>query len=97
MVKELNGCEYGRQNRLYIENIKTDFKDISGKLSQIQNKNEEMFNHFTEKYEEMFKRFDEKYDVIVEKTRDRLPLWVTVLASLMASAIVGLAVYVITH
>jgi hypothetical protein len=81
-----SGCEFGRTNRIFIEDIQKNQGEILGGLNDIKKKNEEMFNHFTEKYEQMF-----------EKAREKVPQWTTVIIGLLCTFVGGLAVWAFTR
>lgn len=80
------GCEFGRTNRLFIDDMKKNQEEIMGSLNSIKTKNEEMFNHFTEKYDKMF-----------EKMREKVPQWTTVIIGLLCAFVGALAVWAFTH
>lgn len=80
------GCEFGRINRLRIEEMQKNHQEIIGMLGAMKTKEEEMFNHFTEKYDKMF-----------EKMREKVPQWVVIFIGLMGALIGGLAVWTLTH
>lgn len=88
MVRKISetGCEFGRTNRLFIEDIKKNQGKIMVSLDAIQKDNKEMFNHFTERYEIMF-----------EKMREKVPQWVVIFIGLMGALLGGLAVWAFTH
>ena len=77
-------CAYGLVNREKILALEKKMENVDGKLDKIINKNEEMFNHFTERYEAMF-----------EKLRSRVPGWMTIASTILGSMVTGLIVYVV--
>ena len=80
------GCEFGRMNRTRIASVESNMDEIRKSLISIQEKNTQMFNHFTERYEEMF-----------EKMRDRVPQWSIIVTGILCAAVGGLGVWALTH
>lgn len=88
VVKSLDkeGCEYGRVNRAKLENISGQVGECLTGINKISEKNEQMFNHFTERYEEMFKEAMTKF-----------PQWIIVVAGIGGVIIGSLAIFALTH
>jgi len=87
MVKKMiKSCEFGRVNRLRIETIEENQKELMTGIKDIKEKNEQMFNHFTETYEAMFK-----------EAMSKSPQWMTVLAGIFGALIGGLAIWALTR
>mgnify|MGYP001565336658 CR=1 FL=1 len=67
MVKS---CEYGRENRIYINELRTDISKINKGIEELSSKVTDLFNHQS----------------------SRLPLWATVLITILGSLVTGLMV-----
>ena len=86
MVRGITGCELGRTNRMKIEQLEKGQEQIMIGIKDIQAKNTEMFNHFTERYEEMF-----------EKAMKNMPQWLAWTIAAGCSLIVSLVTFIVTH
>jgi len=81
MPRKQDGCAFGRESRIMIENTQGDISEIKKTLVGIDGNGgmaariEELFNHQS----------------------SRLPPWVTALGCVASGVIVGLVVYVLTH
>lgn len=82
----IKSCEFGRNNRIKIEQLEKGQGEIMIGIKDIQTKNVEMFNHFTERYEAMF-----------EKAMKNVPQWLTWTIAAGCSLIVGLIMFIVTH
>lgn len=67
MVKS---CEYGRENRIYINEIRTEIEKINKGIEDLSSKVTDLFNHQS----------------------SRLPLWATMLITILGSLVTGLIV-----
>lgn len=80
------GCEYGRITRIKIDNLENTTKEILVGIKDIQAKNIDMFNHFTERYEAMQK-----------DAMNKFPPWLTAIMTLGGTLLGALVVWALTH
>jgi hypothetical protein len=46
----VNGCSYGRESRVMLDNIKADITEIKIGIRDIQTENKDLFNHQSDRW-----------------------------------------------